>query len=129
MAQELYLRNHELTLVQADHQSMLTTEEENLTKVINMLFKTATKHQDIIYISKTVRLINEDGVHQPLKSFFRVPDTKRQAQELEHSKGSDDRRLANIFLSHGNLVVTLLQIQLRKDCGTGDSQCEMSYVW
>jgi len=44
MTQELDLRNGELTLGQADRQSVLSTKEQNLTEVIYMLLQAGAKH-------------------------------------------------------------------------------------
>ncbi len=44
MAQELDLWNSKLTLGQANRQPVLSTEEEDLTKVIPMLLQAGTEH-------------------------------------------------------------------------------------
>ena len=79
MTQKLYPRHGEFTLGQANRQSMLTTEEEDLTEMINVLLQTGAKHQDIIDIGETIRKISKDGIHHPLEGVSRVPETKGQA--------------------------------------------------
>ena len=44
MTQELNLWNSELTLGQADRQSVLSTEEQDLTKVIYVLLQAGAEH-------------------------------------------------------------------------------------
>ena len=44
MTQKFNPRNSELTLGQANRQPVLSTEEEDLTKVIHMLLQAGTEH-------------------------------------------------------------------------------------
>ena len=84
-------------------------------KMIYVLLQIAAKHQDIIDVGEAVGKISQDRVHHPLEGVPRVPEAKRKTQELEHPEWSDDCCLTDIFLSHWNLVIPFLKVQLRKD--------------
>ena len=79
MTQKLYLKHGEFTLGQVNRQSMLTTEEEDLMKMIYVLLQTAAKHQDIIDVGETIRKVPKDRIHHPLEGVPRVPEAEGQA--------------------------------------------------
>ena len=97
MTQKLYLRHCEFQLGQAYRQSMLLTKEEDLAKMIYVLFLTATEHQDIVDVGEAIRKISKDRVHHPLESVPCVPEAEGQVQELKHPKRRDDCCLMNKF--------------------------------
>ena len=79
------------------------------------------EHQNVIKIDKTKQKFSKDPVYHPLEGLGRVPEAKREAEELKESKGSDDGGFGDVGRSHGRLKITLLDIKFGTEPGTGDS--------
>jgi hypothetical protein len=59
--------------------------------------------------------VTEELVHEPLESLCCVPKTKRHKKIFEKAKRSYYNSFLNIFLSHGDLVITLDEIDAREE--------------
>ena len=51
-------------------------------------------------------------IHHPLKGVPGVPESKGEAEKLEHAKWCDDCCFLNVILAHGYLIIPLVGIQL-----------------
>ena len=52
------------------------------------------------------------GLMEGIASIF---EPKGKAQELKHTKGSDDRCLGNVLRGHGNLIIPFLEVKPGKE--------------
>ena len=86
-----------------------------------MSIQIRTEDQYIVEIEETEWNVTQYLIYHPLKSIPSVPESKGEAEEFEHTKRHDNRRLFNVILAHGHLVTVLVQIQFGEQFGTQDS--------
>ena len=67
-------------------------------------------------------------IHKDLKRFTSVAKSKRHPQELVNPKGGDDDSLLNVYRSHRDLVITLLEVEFREHRRTVNLRGEVSDV-
>ena len=73
------------------------------------------KDKNIIDIGDAKGEITEDIIHHPLKGGPGVSEAKAGVVKCVCSEGCADCGLRNIGWNHGDLIVTLQEVQLRKD--------------
>ena len=86
-------------------------------KVLPMLVKIATENQNVLQIrcNESSYIINEDLVHQPLKTCRCVAQPKKHDEKLKVTAISMESCLLYQCLLHLNLVVSRCEIQHRKN--------------
>ena len=57
----------------------------------------------------------ETTEREGLDNIAGIPEPEGKAEKLKHPEGGDDGRLGDVLGGHGNLVVTLLQVQPREN--------------
>ena len=81
--------------------------------------------ENIIQVNKTKGKVTKYIIHHSLERLSCAPKAKREKQELEQAKRSNNSSLDNILISHRNLIVPLLQVQLGEPLGAGNSGGEI----
>ena len=72
--------------------------------------------QDVIEVPEDVRDVSKDGIHHVLEVLACVLESKWHEQELEETEGCDDCGLVDVLRRHWDLMVTLVEVDLGKDC-------------
>ena len=68
-----------------------------------------------MHVYKKKWKIAKNLFHHSLKSGIHIPEVKGLKEELIHTKGGDDGCILDVVGGAGNLVVSLLQVQLEED--------------
>ena len=87
---------------------MLTTEEKNLVKIVNVEGEISAEDYNIAYVDETEGEITKHLIHQAFKCIPSAGKSKGHPKKLKHSTGSNDSSLLFIFWSHWNLVISFL---------------------
>jgi hypothetical protein len=110
----------ESTLVEFGIELMVTKSFQNNLKMLLMLFFILGVDQDVINEDhdKLVQLRHEYGVHQVYEMCRSIGESKRHNQILIQPIPSGENSLRNIFQTDLDLMITLMEIDLRKDLST-----------
>jgi hypothetical protein len=72
----------------------------------------------VIQVSEHKREVSKEPIHQPLECLSCVHETKRHEQVLKQTKRRQDGGLWDVCRIHGDLVVSLDQINDREKFAT-----------
>ena len=112
MAQEIDLFGPEHTFVVAEDKITGAEAFKDQVKVMPVLFRSGGEDKDFIDIGDTEGEIAEDGVYHPLKSGTSIVKAKVGVVEGVGAEGRSDGGLRDVVGMHGDLVVTLQEVQL-----------------
>ncbi len=108
----------ECALTWIDCETFFLQNLEEHSQVLHMFLQCGTGNQMVIQESEHKREVSEEPIHQPLERLSCVHETKRHEQVLKQTKRRQDGGLGNVCRIHGNLVVSLDQINDREKFAT-----------
>ena len=84
------MRSSKGTLLQVDGEAMEVAEVKHTVEMLLMRGPGVGKKQNIIKVDETQWNISKHHVHHSLQGLGSIVETKREAEELEEAKGSND---------------------------------------
>ena len=107
MAQEVDLLGPEDTFVETSRAETVKDQ----VKVMPVLFRSGGEDEDVIDVGDAKGEIVEDGVYHPLKGGTSIAKAKTGVVEGVGAEGHGDDCLWDVVGMHGDLVVTLQEVQ------------------
>ena len=111
-AHKFHLVHSKNTLVQVNCEAMISAELKDLLKMMLMRNKIWRIDENIIQIDKTKGMVTKDTIYHSLERLSCIPKAKKETQEIEQAKRSNNNSLDNILISLRNLIVSLLHVHL-----------------
>ena len=97
-------------------------------EMVLMFIRSRGEDQNIIDVSNAEGEVAENIIHHPLKGGPCIVEAKTGVIKCVCTKGHGDGGLWNVGGIHGNLIVTLEEVQLRKHLCPMQIGCDVSNV-